>query len=624
MFDLRLISKPGRYCGGEWNSIVKDWDSAEVRMCLAYPDIYEIGMSSLAIPILYEIINKQPHILLERTFAPWKDMAEFIRREKFPLFSLENKRPLKDFDIIGFSLGYELSYTNVLNMLDLAEIPLFADKRKSQLPLIIAGGNCTVNPEPMSEFIDLFIIGDGEEVVLEFLSLFRDWKREAKSFLNWENKLAQAKEEFLQKAANIDGIYVPSFYNATYTSQGTISSFDSIRKGAPESVNRRIIDKLPPAVTNPIVPFIEVVHDRGAVEIQRGCTRGCRFCQAGSIYRPVRERSKEEILRAVDGLQDCCGYNEIALLSLSSGDYPGIAELVRALHERYQRERLMLSMPSLRVDSLSLSLLDSLLFRRKMGLTLAPEAGTDRLRKSINKWISEEEILNTARSALERGWRNLKLYFMLGLPTESTDDVKGIAELTRKIISIEVDGKHPDVKASVATFVPKSHTPLQWYAQDSRQSIREKFDLVKSGVKKGGAKISWQDPDMSYIEGVLSRGDRRLSQVIYEAWKRGSVFDSWNEFFKLDNWLEAFTTRSLTPDFYVTRERPLDEILPWSHINIGVKPAFLKSEFLKTGRAEFTHDCRGITSPGCNACGLEKNHPGCEEQFSRTRLARAT
>ncbi len=598
---LQQVAKPARYSGGEWNSIVKDWDKTNIRIALTYPDLYEIGMSNMALPILYELLNNQPDVLAERVFAPWVDMQAVMQSRGIPLFSLESKRPLKDFDIIGFSLGYELTYTNVLSMLHLSQIPVLASERNDSQPVVIAGGSCALNPEPMADFIDFFVIGDGEEVLLELLDSFRNWKGKG-----------ALRKQLLRQVATIPGIYVPSLYQVEYQADGLVKSITPTVTEARPSIQRRIVPKLPPPVTKPVVPYIEVVHDRGAIEIQRGCSRGCRFCQAGVIYRPVRERPQPEVLQAVDELITNCGYNEVSLVSLSTSDYASIDELVASLSQRHHN--LALSLPSLYIDTFSVRLMDSLPSRRKTGLTFAPEAGSERLRRIINKRITEDELLKTAATAFDRGWTNLKLYFMLGLPTETTDDIEDIIQLVDKVNSLgrKAKGKRPQLRVSLSTFVPKPHTPFQWIAQENEQELIAKHELLKLGVRRKGVKLSWQEPKLSLLEAALSRGDRRLGKVIYRAWQLGSTFDAWNEHFNYQNWLHAFDETGLEPRFYTQRKRSLDEPLPWTHIDVGVTAAFLKQEFQRAIEGKETPDCRHTA---CNACGLERWQPACQQKY---------
>jgi len=596
---LHQVTKPARYTGGEWNAVIKDWDKTNIKFALCYPDLYEIGMSNMALPILYDILNRQADVLAERVYAPWLDMERIMRASGIPLLSLESKHQIKDFDIIGFSLDYELTYTNVLNILDLGQIPVLTSERNDSHPLVIAGGSSALNPEPMADFIDFFVIGEGEEVVLELLNCFREWKINRAS-----------KKELLRQVAKIPGVYVPSLYQVEYQADGVVKSITPTVAEAKPVIQRRLVAKLPPPVTRPVVPYIEVVHDRGAVEIQRGCPRGCRFCQAGIIYRPLRLRPREEIIQAVGELISNCGYNDISLVSLSTSDYPGIEELVRSLVHNYPN--ITLSLPSLRIDNFSVRLMDSLR-RKKTGLTFAPEAGSERLRRIINKGASEDEIIETAAAAFARGWRSLKLYFMLGLPTETREDIEGIVRLVDKI---RAAGRGmPRVRVSLSTFIPKPHTPFQWVAQEGGDELNEKHELLKRGLRRKGSQVSWQEPKVSRLEAVLSRGDRRLGKVIHRAWKSGSRFDAWDECLNYQNWLDAFAESGLDPDFYARRERPLDEPLPWAHIDVGVSPDFLKREYQRAIDSKETPDCR---HEPCNACGLERLSADCQQRLGAT------
>lgn len=595
---LHQVTRPGRYTGGEWNSVRKDWDVVDVKVALAYPDAYEIGMSNMGLMILYDLLNQKPEILAERVFAPWIDMATEMRRNSLPLFSLESKRPLNEFDIIGFSLSYELTCTNVLNMLDLSGIPMLASEREDLWPLVIAGGTCAVNPEPMSDFIDLFVIGEGEEVILELVEELR------------RSKLSGiiSKQDLLVRLAQIKGVYVPSMYEVRYGVDGRFDSIVAELPDIPNMVERRIVNHLPLPVTRPVVPFVEVTHDRAAVEIQRGCTRGCRFCQASVVYRPVRERPIDEVVSAVDEIVQHCGYEEVSLLSLSTSDYSCISELVRSLAERNKGQHLALSLPSLRPDAFSVDLAKSIQGQRKTSLTFAPEAGTERLRNVINKGVTEEDLLEAVSCALDNGWRSLKLYFMVGLPTETEDDVAGIVDLVRRARQVKgPNGKKANIKVNVSTFIPKAHTPFQWVAQCTGDELSSKHDILRMGLRKVESKLSWHDPNVSLLEGVMARGDRRLGEVILHAWHLGCAFDAWSDLFDHEKWLQAFDECGIDPMDYIM-ERSQDEVMPWSHIETGVSIDFLKREFERALAGEKTPDCRWEI---CSGCGLQRWDEGC-------------
>ena len=600
---LQRVTKPARYTGGEWNSVGKDWDEADVRVAVSYPDLYDIGMSNLGLAIIYDQLNRQEGVLAERFFAPWVDMEAEMRSAGIPLFSLESRRPMKDFDILGLSLGYELTYTNMLNLLDLAGLPVRAADRGDYLPLIIAGGSCALNAEPVAEFVDLFVAGEAEDVLPEVVAVFRRWK----------SRGARSKDELLRELAGLRGVYVPGFYHCEYNADGTLASITPMVGEAKRVIERLVVDSLPPPLTRPIVPYLQVVHDRAAVEIQRGCSHGCRFCQAGTVYRPVRERSHAEVVSAIDSIVKNCGYEEVSLLSLSTSDYTGIDELVGVLSGRYRGDHLALSLPSLRLDRFSVALVDSFNDGKKAGLTFAPEAGTQRLRGVINKGISEEDILETVETAWQRGWRNVKLYFMIGLPSETGADIEGIVHLVRKIKSV---GKgRLSIRVNISTFVPKPHTAFQWVAQASEEDLADKQRMLSAGLRKAGVHLSWQDPKVSLLEGVLSRGDRRLSRVIERAWRSGCKFDAWSEHYSYEKWRRAFDECGVAPEFYVYRERAAEELLPWAHMDTGVAPAFLRSEYERAKLGQETPDCRAAP---CNACGLQQSNDRCRKKHKET------
>jgi radical SAM family uncharacterized protein len=547
--------------------------------------------------ILYELINNNPDMLAERAYSPWQDMEKMLREYDIPLYSLETKTPLRDFDIIGLTLPYESLYTNTLNFLDLSKIPIHSSERGKDFPLIVAGGHATYNPEPMAPFIDAFLIGEGEEILLDVIDTYKIWKKDNSSKLN-----------LLEKLAQIDGVYIPSFYDPVYDSDGKFIKMKINHKGAPKKITKRIMGKLPYAPTKFIVPSIGVVHNRVAVEIMRGCTRGCRFCHAGMINRPIRERTVIEITQTTQEALENTGFEEVALLSLSSSDYTNILELVEKISNKFAGKNLTISLPSLRIDSFSVDLMDKLKDSRKGGFTLAPEAASERMRNIINKPISEEMLLNTAHEIFSRGWHTLKLYFMIGHPSETIEDVAEIAALCKKVLAVgrKAIGNRAKVHAGVSTFVPKPHTPFQYVACDQPESILQKQNLLREELRGPGLKFNWTDPKETMKEAWLSRGDRRISDVIEIAWRKGAKFDAWQDFHNHEIWMDSFEEANLDPKFYIHRERDIEEIFPWDHIYPGVKKSYLKTEYLNSLSLKLRGDCR----EQCYACGITQafNH----------------
>lgn len=592
---LLKVQKPGRYVGGEPGSVIKDKKEVDVRFAFCFPDTYEVGMSHLGMKILYSQFNDQPHIWCERVFAPWTDMEQLMRENSLPLYALESGDPIGEFDFIGFTLQYELSYTNVLNMLSLGGVPLRSKDREELFNIVVAGGPCACNPEPMAEFIDLFFIGEGEEVDLEVIELYRQCRAAGES-----------KKDFLRKAAKIQGVYVPALYDVAYNPDGTVKEVVP-RNGAPASVKKRLImdlDKLyyPDRF---VVPMIEIVHDRAVSEIFRGCIRGCRFCQAGFLYRPVREKSPETIDRQCHALCTNTGYDEVSLSSLSSSDYSKIEELLTKLSAWSEEERVSLSLPSLRVDGFSDEIMSKLKTVRKSGLTFAPEAGTQRLRDAINKNVQEQELLDTCAVAFAGGWTTVKLYFMIGLPTETMEDIEGIAKLGQKVVNVyyqtenRAKGKGVRVTVSASSFVPKPFTPFQWEPQDTMEMLKEKQVHLKESITTKKITYHYHDSGTSFLEGVFARGDRRLSQVLIKAAQKGFHFDGWSDCFSLSAWLELFEECGIDPAFYANRRRSFEEVLPWDHIDYGVKKSFLIDECKKAYEADATPHCR----LKCSNCG---------------------
>ena len=602
---LDQVQKPTRYTGGEMNTQLKPWDSAKLHFAFCFPDTYEVGMSHLGMKILYAAMNQQPDMLCERAFMPWVDMMDLMKQEKVPLFTLESRSPLSAFDVVGFTLQYEMSYSNILAMLELGGIPLLRENRREEDPIVVAGGPCAFNPEPLADFIDAFMVGDGEEQILDLNRVIMQGREEGASRMT-----------ILKRLCAIRGVYVPALYDVKYNEDGTIASMKPNCPEAPERVLKAIIPDLDKAFypTEIPVPYMEIIHDRIMLEIMRGCTRGCRFCQAGILYRPVRERSLEHLVELAQQLENTTGYEEISLSSLSSGDYTCLAELIRELIRRLDEKHVSISLPSLRLDSVLKDSLEATQKEKKTSLTFAPEAGTQRLRDVINKGVTEEDLMSKVSDAFHGGWSSVKLYFMMGLPTETTEDLDGIADLAKKVVDAYFAvprgerAKGLRVVCSASVFVPKPFTPFQWEPQDTQEMVREKQSHLREKLRIKGVTFNYHESDLSYLEACFARGDRRMGQVLLRAYQKGCMLDGWTELFKYDMWREAFAELGIDPAFYAYRRREKDEIMPWDVIDCGVTKEFLWREKEKAEKAQTTKDCR----KGCNGCGLQRFKGVCK------------
>ena len=601
---LLSIDKPARYIGGEVNEVIKEADQVRIRFCMCFPDVYEIGMSHLGIQILYDMFNKREDVWCERVYSPWMDMDALLRREQIPLFTLESQTPVKDMDFLGITIQYEMCYTNILQILDLSGIPLFSRDRDEACPIVIGGGPCVYNPEPVADFFDLFYLGEGEVVYDRLLDLYNDCKDQGLSRL-----------EFLERAAEIPGIYVPRFYDISYHEDGTIEAMVPNNPHAPKTVTKQLMVDMTKASypEKPLVPYLKATQDRVVLEIQRGCIRGCRFCQAGMVYRPVRERNLEDLKEYAVRLLENTGHDEISLSSLSSSDFTYLKELVYFLIERFGKKDVNISLPSLRIDAFSLDVMSRVQDVKKSSLTFAPEAGSQRMRDVINKGLTEEVILNGAAEAFKGGWNKVKLYFMLGLPSETEEDMKGIAELANKVAAVYYDTVPKEqrqgrvqVTSSTSFFIPKPFTPLQWAPMFTKEDYLSKAHLVndtmKSQLNHKSLRYNWHEADVSVLEGVLARGDRRVSRGILEAYRRGCMFDSWSESFDNEKWMEALDAAGIDLAFYNLRERSLDEVFPWDFIDTGVTKDFLKREWKRAMEGVVTPNCRAQ----CQGCGVRK------------------